>query len=72
METAVKRQTILEVKINDRRYALTLDPDSPLGEAHDAVMEIKGFLVERMVQEYQAEKEAAEKQKQLDEDDDGS
>jgi len=69
METAIKRQTVLEVKVEGRVYSLVLDGDSPLGEAHDAVMQIKGFLVERMVQEYEAEKQASEKQKQLEEQD---
>lgn len=72
METEIKRRTVLEVTINDRRYSLYLEADSPLGEAHDAVMAIKGFLVERMVQEYRAEQDANEAQKEQKEGEDGS
>ena len=74
METKIKQETLLEVVIGERKYRLYLNADSPLGEAHDAVMAIKGFLVERMVQEHKAEQAAQEQQKKIDkaEEEDGS
>lgn len=57
----IKQKTIIEVKIGDRIYELSCNGDSPLGELHDALMQMKGFCVERMVQAQKEEQEAADK-----------
>jgi len=63
----IKQKTILEVKIGDRLYEFCVAPDSPLGEIHDAIMQIKGAIVDRMVKSFNDEKEAVEVQKKVDE-----
>lgn len=44
----LKNLTVLEITKNDRTYQLQLDPNSPLGEVHDVLMEMRGFVVSRM------------------------
>jgi len=63
----IKNKTVLEVKIGERVYELTCATDSPLGELHDALMQMKGFCVEKMVIAQKQDQEAAEAQKKLDE-----
>ena len=57
----IKQKTIIEVKIGDRIYELSCSGDSPLGELHDALMQMKGFCVERMVQAQKEEQEVADR-----------
>lgn len=59
-----KQITAGEVKIRERVYKLLCDSDSPLGELHDALMEMKGHCVDRMIQAHKQEQEAVEAQKQ--------
>lgn len=47
----IKSKTILEVKIGERIYQLELAPDSPLGEVHDALIQMKAAVINLMVQE---------------------
>ena len=54
------------VKVGERSYWLLCDSDSPLGELHDALMQMKGHCVDRMIEIHKKEKEMAEKQKQID------
>lgn len=63
----LKQKTILEVEIEGRAYQLECPIDAPLGQLHDALMQMKGYCVERMVQAQKEEQEvAAEKMKDLD------
>ncbi len=55
----IKQKTVLEVKINDRAYELFCGGDSPLGELHDALMQMKGYCVDRMTTAHEEEKKAA-------------
>jgi hypothetical protein len=64
----IKQKTVLEVKIGERVYELFCQSDSPLGELHDALLQMKGFTVEKMVIAHRQEQEAAEAQKQIDEE----
>jgi len=59
----LKTQTILEVKIGERVYTLQLDPQSPLGEAYDAVTQMRGYIIDKIVEENNKSKpkEQAEK-----------
>ena len=40
----------LEKKIGDRIYHFICDPDSPVGEIHDALHEMKDFVVNKMIE----------------------
>ncbi len=62
----IKQRTILEWKIGERVYEFHCRPDSPLGEIHDALMQFKGMVVDKMIAEHKAEQQAAEEQKALD------
>lgn len=44
-------KTVLEVKIGERTYTLHLDSQSPLGEAYDAVTQMRGFIIDKIVDE---------------------
>lgn len=55
----IKQKTVLEVKINERAYELFCASDSPLGELHDALMQMKGYCVDRMTAAHEEEKKAA-------------
>ncbi len=41
----LKQTAILEVKIGERVYQLLLPSDSPLGEVHDALFQMRSFVV---------------------------
>lgn len=45
----LKQKSLLEVKKNERLYQFYCDCDSPLGELHDALAEIKQYVVQRIV-----------------------
>lgn len=60
----LKSKSILEVKIGERTYELLCPQDSPLGEVHDSICQMKKYIIDRMVDVQKAEQEAAEKAKQ--------
>lgn len=60
----IKQKTILEVKSNDRIYELYCPSDSPLGELHDVLMQMKGYCVDRMVAAQKEEQAIADKMKE--------
>lgn len=62
-----KQITVGEVKVGDRVYRVLCDSQSPLGELHDALMQMKGHCVDMMIAAQKAEQELVEKQKALDE-----
>ena len=62
----IKQRTVLEIKIGERLYELFCQGDSPLGELHDALMQMKGYVVDRMIAEHQKESDQAEKQKEIE------
>lgn len=45
----IKSKTVLEVKIGERVYSMYCDADSPLGEVHDAVTQMRACVVQKMV-----------------------
>jgi hypothetical protein len=49
----------LEVEKDGKLIQLVVDNDMPLGLLFDAVMEIKGYLVDRMTEAHKEEAEAA-------------
>lgn len=46
-----KQQGILEVKKNERLYQMQLAPESPLGEVFDVLSEMRGFVVNKIMEE---------------------
>lgn len=62
----LKQISLLEVKIDGKHYKLLCDSDSALGSLHDALMQMKGWCVERMVAAQKEEQAAADAHKQHD------
>lgn len=58
----LKQKAVLEYEINQRIYQLTCPADSPLGELHDALMQMKGYCVDKMIENQRAEDAAAKQQ----------
>lgn len=46
----------LEVKIGERLYHFFCDQDSPIGEIHDAITQMKGFVVNRILEVHESQK----------------
>ena len=44
----LKQSAMLEVKIGDRIYHFHLPSDAPLGEAHDALFQMRSFVVAKI------------------------
>ena len=63
----LKSKSVLEVEISDKKYQLYCESDSPLGNLHDALMQMKGWCVDRMVKA-QNEEEAASQELQKKEE----
>jgi len=49
----IKNISKFEIKIGERVYALLCEIDSPLGEVHDALSAMKGFIIQK-IQEAEA------------------
>ena len=47
----LKQQAALEVKKDERVYSLSLDSNSPLGEVYDVLCQMRGYIIQRMVDE---------------------
>lgn len=59
----LKNHTILELKKNERLYQLFLSADSPLGEVHDVLHEMKCYLINLM-----AERSRPQEEQKIEED----
>ena len=44
----LKQSAMLEVKIGDRVYQLHLPSDAPLGEAHDAIFQMRSYVIAKI------------------------
>jgi len=60
MAVELKANSVLKVEIEGRKYKLVCDSDSPLGQLHDALMQMKGWSVERMGKAQKEEEAIAE------------
>ena len=56
----LKNKAVLEVKIGERSYSLELSNDSPLGEAYDAITQMRSYVVERINDENEKSKQKAD------------
>lgn len=61
----LRQKTVLEVKIDDRVYSMECYSDSPLGCVHDALSQMKAYVVSR-INEMQ-EKESQPKEENVQE-----
>ena len=51
----LKAKTVIEVKVNDRTYQLECYSDSPLGEVYDALVSMRAFIINMMVEQQKKE-----------------
>jgi len=62
----IKTKSILEVKIGERIYNFECYPDSPLGECFDALSQMRGYVLNKMVESNQVIKtDAPPEEKQV-------
>lgn len=59
----LKQKSVLEVTIENKTYSLICESDSPLGSLHDALMQMKGWTVDRMIAAQKEEQKIAEDNK---------
>ena len=52
----LKTHAKLEVKIGERVYELHLPADSPLGEAHDALYQMRNFIINKIIEAQNVDK----------------
>ncbi len=55
----IKSLTALEVKIGERVYKFLCDVESPLGEAHDAISQMKNYVVGKINEAHAASQSQA-------------
>lgn len=66
----LNQKSALEVKIGERLYSLQLDSNSPLGEAYDALTQMRAYVIDRIIKEEEASKpKAADKPPEQGQDD---
>jgi len=57
-----ENKTHLFLEVNNRKYTLICDPESPLGELHDVICQFKASVVKR-IQEVQESEEKFNEEK---------
>ena len=55
----IKNQLVLEVVKENRNYTFVMENNSPLGEIHDALSEMKDFIIKQILEIQAKEKPAA-------------
>lgn len=58
----IEQMTNITVMKDGKPVILVVKPDMPLGLLFDALMEMKGYVVERMMNAHKEEEQEAEKQ----------
>lgn len=58
----LKQSAMLEVKIGDRIYSLSLPNDAPLGEAYDALFEMRSYVISRINDAHKADETKKEEE----------
>ena len=56
----IKNLTALEIKVGERVYRMICDVDAPLGEAHDVLLQMKGFVAKMISDAHAVEQAAAQ------------
>jgi hypothetical protein len=54
----IKNKLLLEIVKGDRTYQMVLSPDSPLGECFDVLSEMRGYILDRIIEENKKQSEA--------------
>jgi len=57
----LKNKTLLEVKIGERAHIYECLPDAPLGEVHDALCQMKAFVINKILENQKADEQAIDK-----------
>jgi hypothetical protein len=55
----LKQSATLEVKIGERVYTLTLPSESPLGEVHDALFQMRSYVINKIIEAQKADEKKA-------------
>ena len=55
----LNNKTVLQVTKNERVYSLECDANSSLGELHDVLVEMRGYVIQRAQDAQEQEKTAA-------------
>ena len=61
MEVKQNNKVILSVEVNERSYEMHCPVDTPLGELHDVLLQLKGLVVNRITEAQQEEQEVTDK-----------
>lgn len=59
----IKTKSVIEIKIGDRSYSMECNADSPLGEVHDALIQMKSVVIGLMRSHADQEKKETENAK---------
>lgn len=51
------QRSVIKIEIQKKVYEFHCDSDSPLGSVHDALMQMKGWCLEKMLAAHQHEQE---------------
>lgn len=57
----LKTNATLEVKIGERVYTLNLPSESPLGEVHDALFQMRSYVIGKINEAHKADAPKEEK-----------
>ena len=57
----LRNKTVLEVRVEGRIYSIECNAESPLGEVHDALTQMKAYVVDRINAQCDKEKKSEEK-----------
>ena len=60
IKQTIVKNVVLSGEINGRKYEVHCSPDAPLGELHDALLNIKGNIVDRILAAQKQEKEVTD------------
>lgn len=57
----MKQENVVRFASEDKKLVIYVDADTPLGVLHDHLMQLKGEIVDRMVQAQKQEEEISKK-----------
>ncbi len=60
-----ENKTVLKVEIHGKSFELHCNNDSPLGSIHDALMQMKSWIINKIVENHNLEVADCEKSKQV-------
>lgn len=63
----IKPKTTFEKKTGDHTYRFECDPDSPLGEIHDALAIMKSFVLEKIIENEKNETKVVQESEEVQE-----